>query len=344
MRGVRICGGESLVVFAAAVACAWAAGTARAETAVIDVGRAAFEFPSEQHWEVRGLPDFQEGVNGGVAGRLDVSKSVLWLASGTGSVDAVMVVTGSRYSYADRLQWGESCEGMQSSSAIYVRNQWRNLWTEWHDDCLVAAGPLDVGSLLSQTNPEAAEAMGSAAARFRGPGYLVRARVARNGTFLAVQLLARQAFTGSKRALTVDRGVARVPPGVVQWGVELSSAMQSSILSLSGRVATPRIDLAPERDETPAARGVARDDGRDPWYRPVPMVPFGTPAGTYRLTIEFQVGAEGNVTQLRLAEASGNAAVDAACLGAVESYRFTPAKGDGVPSRTIRIPLEMNVQ
>lgn len=344
MRGLRVCRGKALVLFVAGLVNAWAAGGARAQGVVVNVGRAAIELPSHQRWETRQLPDSDGGIDGGVTGRIEVSSSVLWLTSENGSVDAVMVVTGSRNSYADRLQWGESCEGMQSSEAVYVRNQWRNLWTEWHDDCLVAAGPLDVGSLLRQTSTDATEAMGTAAARFRGPGYFVRARVARNGTFLGVQLFARQAFTGSEKALTVDRGVARVPAGIVQWGAELSAAMQGSILSLSGRVATPRIELAPERDETQGARGAA-GERLDLWYRPVPMIPLGTPAGSYRLTIEFQVGAKGTVTQVRLVQASGNAAVDEACLGAVETYRFMPPKGEGAPSpRIVQVPFEINVQ
>jgi hypothetical protein len=214
---------------------------APASAAPVSIGRASTETPAEQNWQIHSLPRTSSGINGGVEGQLQMVTTAMWLASTDGGVDAVLVFEGSKDSYAGSLQWSASCETLKPSESMFVRNQWRNRWTEWRDDCLMVAGPFDLARSLENASPDAAALMAKKEARFEGAGYVIRATVSQNGTTLTAWLFAQESFQGSTNPLVAALGPAKLPGAVVQWGIELSNALQASTLSFSGKFNLPPI-------------------------------------------------------------------------------------------------------
>jgi len=222
-----------LLSFAAAQACA----------ATVQIGRASTDTSPGQDWQVHSLATHLTGITSGVDGQMHLATTAMWLLSPRGEVDAVLVFEGSKDSYAGRLQWSPSCEGLKPSPVMFVRNQWRNMWSEWRDDCLVVAGSVDLRGAIERTNPAVAALLEQHAVKIGRFGSITRATVAQNGTYLTAWLFATSSFRGSKAALTVDPGPSLVPPTILQWGVELSEAVRSSTLSLSGRFKLPAIEF-----------------------------------------------------------------------------------------------------
>jgi hypothetical protein len=218
----------------------WTAGMP-AWSATVQVGRASTEVPDHQRWTVRQLQGPSVGISAGVHGRSQMSVTTLWLEGAPGRVDAVLVLEGSKDSYGTALVWDASCEGHKTSRQVYVRNAWKNLWREAHDDCLIVAGPVDVGASLESGQEDVAALLKESGLQLSGAGYVVRATVSRQGTTLTVMAYLREPFRGSTQPTAVVRGLAEVPAPVVQWGAELAAAVRASTLSLSGRFTLPPI-------------------------------------------------------------------------------------------------------
>jgi len=210
----------------------------------VTAGRASTETPPDQNWVVRSLPTSYLRLTGGIDGQLPVATTALWLVSPSGTVDAVLILRGSDGSYAGRVQWNAVCDASKPSPFTFMRNQWRNVGgNEWRDDCLTVSGPTELRRVLRNAYASVAQLMHDNGTEVAGRGYVISATVARNGTYLTAELLVPQEFKGSERALSVDLGSARIPPGIVQWGVELSTAVRGSVQSFSGKFDLPRIEV-----------------------------------------------------------------------------------------------------
>jgi hypothetical protein len=222
------------------VALCLAAACATSGAATLKAGRASTELPDDPAWKIHSAPVPSIGVTEGVHGRSEMSRTVAWREGAPGRADALLVVRGSKDSFTSALFWGASCEGYEPSAELFVRNGWRNLLVEAHDDCLVVGGPFDLGGSVQDDVIDLLKANG---AQIDGPGYIVRSTVSRQGTTLTVWAYLREPFRGSANRLSVDRGPAEVPPAVVQWGVELAAAVRASTLSVSGRFKLPPIEF-----------------------------------------------------------------------------------------------------
>jgi hypothetical protein len=218
------------------VALCLAAACATGGAATLKAGRASTELPDDPAWKIHSVPVPSIGISAGVHGRSEMSSTVAWRESVPGRADAVFEVEGSKDSYNSALVWGASCEEYSPSSSLFVRNGWRNLLREAHDDCLLVGGPFDLGASLS---PATAELMRSKGVQVDVPGYIVRSTISRQGTTLTVWAYLPETFRGSTNPLSVERGPAEVPAAIVQWGVELAAAVRESTLSLSGRFKLP---------------------------------------------------------------------------------------------------------
>jgi hypothetical protein len=228
-----------------AVACAVASG------APVSVGRASTETPADQNWVVQPLAPTTMNVTGGVDGQIQMANTALWLPSGRGKAEAVLVLRGTQGGHAGSLHWHSSCESLKASPSLFVRNQWRNLVREWREDCVAVAGPTRLSQALRKTHPAVADLLRDKGVELPGSGYVIRATVAQGGTYLSGVLYVVQSFKGSIGRIQVDLGPAQIPPAVAQWGADLSVALESSTRSMSGKFELPRIESA--RGDVPRA-------------------------------------------------------------------------------------------
>jgi hypothetical protein len=150
------------------------AASAGALSAPVVIGRASTQTPADQDWQIRSLDESSMGITSGADGQMQLATTALWLASPAGVIDAVLVFRGSKNSYPGRLQWSASCEGIEPGRNVFVRNQWRNMWSEWRDDCLVVAGPFDLGGTLHDSNQAVEALMAEHKTSIDGGGYIVR--------------------------------------------------------------------------------------------------------------------------------------------------------------------------
>lgn len=215
-----------------------------AQGAPVSVGRASTTVPDAQPWRIHALDAPSIGIDGGVHGRSETAVTVAWLEGRPGRADAVLVLEGSRNSYGSALLWPATCEGFQASPTMFVRNRWRNLWQESHDDCLIVAGPVALAPSMRREAgvPALLERHG---VQLAGAGWVVRATVARQGTWLTVTAYLREPFKGVPAAAAPEPGPSLVPPEVVQWGVDLAAAVRASTLSVSGKFELPPIAFEP---------------------------------------------------------------------------------------------------
>lgn len=217
------------------------AGCLPAWSAAVQVGRASIEVPDDQRWTVHHLAGPSVGITSGVDGRSQMAVTAMWMEGAPGRVDALLILEGSRESHGAALVWNASCEGFTTSETVFVRNAWKNLLREAHDDCLIVAGPVDIGGSLQRAREPVAALLKAGGVELSGAGYLVRTTVSRQGTTLTVTAYLREPFRGSANPPTVVRGRAEVPAPVVQWGAELAAGVRASTLSISGRFALPPV-------------------------------------------------------------------------------------------------------
>jgi TonB family protein len=327
-------------------------------SAPVPIGRASTEMPPDQKWQILPLPRSYSGISSGFYGEIKVAHTVVWLVSGR-TIDAVLMFEGSEGTNKDGLQWSASCEGYKASKGMFVRNQWFVMRNETRDDCLIAAGPFDLAASLKSIAPEIAAMIEVQGPKFDGPGYIVRTRVAQGGTFLDAWLFVREAFKGSDKALSVALGVAELPPSVVQWGVEMSSAVRGSTLSPSGRFVLPRIDFGagtnalasrssnggPSKVEIAAldpagAPTTANSSDICPNYAEVmEVVGYPREASIAGITdgtvmVEFVLAADGDVTNVKAIRSSHPIFAEAAIAG-VKRLKCI-GKGRGM---RVRVPL-----
>jgi protein TonB len=150
--------------------------------------------------------------------------------------------------------------------------------------------------------------------------------------------------------------VVPLPEGVPSPATHALVALPRSVRDETPWADAPRPIAAP-RAEPPVAQlpsaaappqevGVQGHDELDvprAVFNPLPVYPTAAQraglSGTVVLHID--VGAEGNVSAVRLAASSGHAVLDAAALQAARRWRFRPAQRDGRPvAMTVRYEIE----
>jgi len=116
---------------------------------------------------------------------------------------------------------------------------------------------------------------------------------------------------------------------------------------------TPVVEREPERRPTRSAGAPARTPAQpaDRAARPTaqPEIPYPPAAARNReegsLTLLVQVDANGNATDVSIAERSGSRDLDRAAQQAVRSWKFEPAIKGGKPiASEVRVPIDFSLQ
>ena len=223
---------------------------APAWAAPVPIGRASTETPADQRWQVLTLPHKARAAASGTHEPAKVARTVAVLASGR-SIYALLLFEGSVAVDASRRQWKASCEDHKTSKGMFVRNRWLELPGESRDDCLVAIGPIDLNTALKALDAQTAAVVENSRLGFDATGYAIQATVAQDGRYLSAWLLAHHSFKGSDVPLAIGLGEARLPPSVVQWGVELAGAVRAGVVSPSRKFELPRIDFLESANRVP---------------------------------------------------------------------------------------------
>ena len=211
----------------------------------VRVGRAALQLPGPE-WkaltEYRTARKYNEYSGQQPASHdVAVENKVFVLARADGSAKALLVVSSSVSANRKSVNYqGDACPAARPK---FFSDNFGSGAASDRIECLVvnAAYP---SATLSRLNVEIGKAIAAHGIRFDKSGYYVRSVYgAANGTFLQVNLFTSTAFKGLAGAPAGGRDTHEVPEELVNWGNALHKAVRGSVLSFSGKVELPPLEV-----------------------------------------------------------------------------------------------------